>query len=64
MHRDLKPANILVNFPNCDLSECYRRDLDKEKRKELLKNRLKSMDIIKENIIIKIADLGFARELD
>jgi len=48
MHRDLKLDNILVNFPDRDL---------------LTAEDLKGLDLDQENFVVKIADLGYAREL-
>ena len=48
MHRDLKLDNILINFPNRDMPS---------------KEELKSMDLENEPFCVKIADLGYAREL-
>lgn len=48
MHRDLKLDNILINFPNRDIPS---------------KEELKSMDLENEPFSVKIADLGYAREL-
>ncbi len=62
MHRDLKLANILVHLPNEDLTFKEIRDLD-EKKIEINKV-LKDVDLLNSNIQIKIADLGFARELE
>ena len=61
MHRDLKLANILVHFPNEDLA--FRHIQDPVERKELQRAKLKSLDLVKSQMQIKIADLGFAREL-
>jgi serine/threonine protein kinase len=60
MHRDLKLANILVNFPGRDLSF---KDLPIEERQDKLKQTLRHMDLVANNIEVKIADLGFAREM-
>jgi serine/threonine-protein kinase ULK/ATG1 len=60
MHRDLKLANILVNFPGKDLTF---KDLNPEQKAKAMKETYKKMDLIANNIEIKIADLGFAREL-
>jgi serine/threonine protein kinase len=52
MHRDLKLDNILIHFPN-------------QSNFEPLNNRqLKKMDLLNEEFVIKIADLGFAREIN
>ena len=48
MHRDLKLDNILVNFPRRDL-------LDEED--------LRDLNLDSEPFEVKIADLGYAREL-
>ena len=48
MHRDLKLDNILINFPNRDMPS---------------KEELRSMDLENEPCVVKIADLGYAREL-
>ena len=49
---------------NTDFSDVNIRSLSQAERKELLKQKLKNLDIIREKIQVKIADLGFARELD
>lgn len=51
MHRDLKLDNILVHFP------------DRDNKKKLGEKELKAMDLNTERVEIKIADLGFAREI-
>jgi serine/threonine protein kinase len=61
MHRDLKLANILVNFPSEDLN--FPHEKKPELRAKLLKEKLKNMNLLQANIEVKIADLGFAREL-
>ena len=48
MHRDLKLDNILIHFPALDM-------LDEEE--------LQNIDLDTEPFIVKIADLGYAREL-
>ena len=48
MHRDLKLDNILINFPDRDMPS---------------KEELKAMDLDTEPFCVKIADLGYAREL-
>ena len=48
MHRDLKLDNILINFPNHDL---------------LTEEDLREIDLETEPFCVKIADLGYAREL-
>ena len=47
MHRDMKLDNILVHFPN----QPSNKKLD-----------LKKIDLETEEFVIKIADLGYARE--
>lgn len=61
MHRDLKLANILVHFPDEDFSP--RDSLDPIQRIMYFQERLKNIDLLKTKVQIKIADLGFAREL-
>lgn len=51
MHRDLKLDNILVHFPKRD------------NIKKITNEDIKQMDLITEKVIVKIADLGFAREI-
>ena len=48
MHRDLKLDNILINFTDLDLPT---------------KEELKELDLDNERFEVKIADLGYAREL-
>lgn len=62
MHRDLKLANILVHFPKEDFS--FIKQLSNPIDRELLmQDKLKNMDLVNSQMQIKIADLGFAREL-
>ena len=63
MHRDLKLANILIHFP--DLSRKQATDANFN-----LKEYIKNVSIVPGDngeqpveIVIKIADLGFARKL-
>ena len=49
MHRDLKLDNILVHFPNRNDNEVI---------------DLNTIDLEKEEFIVKIADLGYAREFN
>ena len=64
MHRDLKLANLLLNLPE------YPYDLGiksttKAQRKQMIDEFLKNLDITAPGRIqVKIADLGFARELN
>ena len=48
MHRDLKLDNILVHFPN--------------RKNKITKEDLVGIDLDKEKFVVKIADLGYARE--
>ena len=65
MHRDLKLANILVHLPE------YPHDLiggsstqSKSEKKAMYNDFLKNVDLaVKGRLVVKIADLGFAREL-
>jgi len=52
MHRDLKLDNILIHFP------------DRDNIKNMTNEELKSIDLLTEKFVVKIADLGFAREID
>ena len=52
MHRDLKLDNILIHFP------------DRDNFTNISQEELKSIDLLKENFVVKIADLGFAREIE
>ena len=52
MHRDLKLDNILIHFPNRSNFE------------PLTQKVLKKVDLMNEDFVIKIADLGFAREIN
>lgn len=63
MHRDLKPQNILLHKRNL-----YEMVSDIEKAKQQQKDNLKPVsitteDIIKDKVILKLADFGFARFL-
>ena len=59
MHRDLKLANILVNFPDMKLAV---PGLDSNKMFEFNKC-LQQLNLKQTRIEIKIADLGFAKEV-
>ena len=48
VHRDLKLDNVLIHFPDRD---------------EITTKDLMEIDLEKENFVIKIADLGYARDL-
>ena len=61
MHRDLKLANILVHFPEEDLK--FKDITNLDEKAFLISQKLKEMDLLKAKIQVKIADLGFAREL-
>ena len=52
MHRDLKLDNILIHFP------------DRDNNKKITDEELKAIDLSTEKFVVKIADLGFAREID
>lgn len=64
MHRDLKLANILVHFRGMS-SELVRKiggdPINKAKVDEILRNI--DLSSKKGSFVVKIADLGFAREL-
>lgn len=67
MHRDLKLANVLIHFPGAE--EQWRlREIqmiaDAQERKAKQKQFLKEIDLTRVPFQIKIADLGFARELE
>lgn len=55
MHRDLKLANILLHFPDKDLFDC-----NEEEKREFISN----VDLRTTKFEIKIADLGFAKEVE
>jgi len=55
MHRDLKLDNILVHFPNIK---------GEGKGGSVSKSQLKKINCLEEEFIIKIADLGYAREIE
>lgn len=61
MHRDLKLANILVHFPSEDLMMNHLKDT--RERNEAVKTKLKNLNLLDTKMQVKIADLGFAREL-
>lgn len=52
MHRDLKLDNILIHFP------------DRDNFKKITDEELKAIDLMTEKFEVKIADLGFAREIE
>lgn len=62
MHRDLKLANILVHFPEEDFSfvDTLTNAID---RKMMMTQKLSTLDLTQTKFVVKIADLGFAREL-
>ena len=62
VHRDLKLANILLHFPNLDLS--YPEIKDPYQKKKAVEEKLKNIDLVNSGLQVKIADLGFARELN
>lgn len=61
MHRDLKLANILLHFPLEDFDE--KIFPNQTAKINYMNARLKTIDLYKSRIEIKIADLGFSREL-
>lgn len=67
MHRDVKLANILIHFTG-DQEKFTLRQIEQEpnpaEREAKLIKFLKEVDLTKVPFQIKIADLGFARELD
>ena len=48
MHRDLKLDNILIHFP--------------DRTTDLTAEEIEEIDLEHENFVVKIADLGYARE--
>ena len=48
MHRDLKLDNILIHFP--------------DRTTDLTADEIEEIDLEHENFVVKIADLGYARE--
>ena len=55
MHRDIKLPNLFLHFPDKNLF-----NLDEEEKKEFLK----TVDLSKTRFEIKIADFGFAKQVD
>ena len=49
IHRDLKLDNVLIHFP--------------DRGPEISKEELRSIDLETERFVVKIADLGYARDL-
>lgn len=62
IHRDLKLANILIHFPFEDFTFPGIKDL--KMKKKAIQEKLRSIDLVKSAMQVKIADLGFARELN
>lgn len=62
MHRDLKLANILIHFPD-EEDFSYGNFNSMADKLNYINKKLKAIDLIKTNFTIKIADLGFSREL-
>lgn len=62
MHRDLKLANILMHFPNSDEFN-FDHIKDEHERKFAFQQKLKNTNLLSTDFFIKIADLGFAREM-
>lgn len=64
MHRDLKLANILVNLPNYPHDLVNAAGKSKGEKRALVEDFLSGVDLCKKGQLqVKIADLGFAREL-
>ena len=64
MHRDLKLANLLLNLPDYPF-DLGIKGTTKAQRKQETDELLKNLDITAPGAIqVKIADLGFARELN
>lgn len=61
MHRDLKLANILLHFPNEDFDT--RVFANQTEKIDYVNAKMKTIDLVDSDMIIKIADLGFSREL-
>ena len=49
IHRDLKLDNVLIHFP--------------DRGNEISAEELRTIDLEKERFVVKIADLGYARDL-
>lgn len=62
MHRDVKLANILVHLPNENFDQ-INKIANPVQRKNAMKEKLKTLDLVKSGLLVKIADLGFARTL-
>jgi serine/threonine-protein kinase ULK/ATG1 len=61
MHRDLKLANILLHFPNEDFDT--RQFKSQTAKIDYMNDRMKTIDLVQSQMQVKIADLGFSREL-
>ncbi len=60
MHRDLKLANILVHFPDLEIGPAG----IVPSQIMAFNQKLKEIDLLKTKVEIKIADLGFAKEVN
>lgn len=64
MHRDLKLANILVHLPEAPHDLVGGPKAAPEKKKQRQTEFLRGIDLVSNRFQVKIADLGFARELN
>jgi len=64
MHRDLKLANILLHFPDIEFK--YPPDCkdDPILRLDCMNKTLKKLDLMTTKVEVKIADLGFAKQME
>ncbi len=62
MHRDLKLANILLHFP--DEENKMLGFKNQTQKIDYFNDKMKTKDLIKCKMQVKIADLGFSRELE
>lgn len=62
MHRDLKLANILIHFPD-EKEFSYGHFKCMTDKINFVNNKLKYLNLLESNFSVKIADLGFSREL-
>lgn len=61
MHRDLKLANILIHFNSDDyMFDSIKDEVERNRKKQ---NYFQTVDLAKTTFSVKIADLGFAKEL-
>jgi serine/threonine protein kinase len=65
MHRDVKLANILIHFPEFPYDLIPSKGANKVERKAAMDELLRNIDLtVRDRLQVKIADLGFARELN